>query len=109
MPSTIEQLHREYGPKKVAVLAINIQEDRAKVAAWVKQKGVTSRVLLDPEGAVIAAYRVTATPTVVLIGRDGKMVARAAGTRSWLGDKGRALLTALLAAPAAAGRPAPGK
>ena len=109
MPSTIEQLHREYGPKKVTVLAINIQEGRAKVAAWVKERNVTMPILLDPQGNVVAAYRVTATPTVVLIGRDGKMIARAGGTRSWLGDKGRALLGALLAAPAGGGRPAPGK
>ena len=109
MPSTIEQLHREYGPKQVAVLAINIQEGRAKVAAWVKERKVTVPVLLDPEGNVVAAYRVTATPTAVLIGRDGKMIARAAGTRSWLGDKGRALLGALLAAPAGNGRSRPGK
>ena len=36
-----------------------------------------------PDGAVAAAYRVTATPTVVLIGRDGRMLARATGTRAW--------------------------
>ena len=110
MPSTIEQLHREYGPKQVAVLAINIQEGRQKVAGWVKDKGLTSRVLLDPAGEAVAAYRVTATPTFFLIGRDGKLVARGVGTRTWLGDKGRALLSALLAAPGPGpGRPAPAR
>jgi hypothetical protein len=82
------------------VVAINIREGREKVAAWVRDKGVTVRVLLDRDGAVTAAYRVTGTPTVVLVGRDGGMVARAVGPRDWRGDKGRALIKALLAAAA---------
>jgi hypothetical protein len=56
-------------------------------------------VLLDRDGAVATAYRVTATPTVVLIGRNGRMLARATGTRPWDSPPGRALLDASLAAP----------
>ena len=81
------------------MLAIDIQEDPAKVEAWTTAKGVTPPVLLDRNGAVAAAYRVTATPTVVLIGRDGRMLARATGTRPWNTRAGRALLDAALAAP----------
>jgi hypothetical protein len=82
------------------VLGINIKESRETVAAWVKRRGITARVLLDPDGAVTRAYRVGFTPTVVLVGRDGGMVARASGTRDWSKDTGRALLRLLLAAPA---------
>ena len=82
------------------MVAINIQEGREKVAAWVRDKGVTVRVLLDRDGAVAAAYRVTGTPTVIVVGRDGRMVARAVGPRDWRGDKGSALIKALLAAAA---------
>ena len=85
--------------KKFAVLAIDIQEDPAKVAAWTTANGITPPVLLDRNGGVAAAYRVTATPTVVLIGRDGRMFARATGTRPWDSRPGRALLDAALAAP----------
>jgi hypothetical protein len=35
LPSTIEQVHREYGPRGLAVLAVNIEESRDVVAAWV--------------------------------------------------------------------------
>jgi hypothetical protein len=35
-----------------------------------------------------------------VIGRDGRLVARAAGTRDWDGKAGRAFLDALVAAPA---------
>ena len=97
MPSTIEQVHSELGPRGLTVLAVNIEEDRATVAAWVREKKVTSRVLLDPTGAATRAWRVTGTPTVFLIARDGTLVAKAISTRAWTGATGRAILEALLA------------
>ena len=99
MPSTIEQVHREYDARGLTVLAVNIQEARGAVANWVKENKVTSLVLLDRDGAVTSAYRVRGTPTVVLIGRDGKLVGRAVGTRGWTTEAGRALLTAILSTP----------
>jgi hypothetical protein len=53
-------------------------------------------LLLDPDGEATGAYRVTATPTVFLIGRNGKMVAKALGTKAWTSEPGRALLRHLL-------------
>ena len=99
MPSTIEKVHRERKGRNFTVLAVDIQEDPRKVESWVKANGITLPVLLDRDGAVTAAYHVTVTPATVLIARDGKMVARAAGTRPWNDSAGRALLDALLAAP----------
>jgi hypothetical protein len=81
------------------VLAVSIEEPRDLVAAYVKGAGVTSSVLLDGDGATAREYRVRATPTTIVIGRDGRLVARAAGTREWDGEAGRALLDALVAAP----------
>ena len=92
----MEQVGREFGPQGLTVLLVDIQESRETVARWIKEKGITARVVLDPDGAVTTAYRVTATPTVVLIGRDGKLVGRGAGNRGWTSDAGRALLNALL-------------
>ena len=100
MPSTIEKVYRERKAQPFIVLAINIQESAPRVREWVTARGLTMPVLLDSDGAVTGAYRVTATPTVVLIGRNGKMVARASGTRQWDTGPGRALLDALVAAPA---------
>jgi peroxiredoxin len=95
LPSAIEQVHRDFRVPPVRVLTINIKESRSKVAAWTKGKGLTVRVLFDPDGDVSQAYRVAATPTVFLVGRDGRMVARAEGTRPWADEKGRRLLKAL--------------
>lgn len=97
MPSTIETLHRRYRDQGLAVWAVNIKEPRSHVARWVKEKGLTMPVLLDADGAATQAYRVTGTPTLVLVDRAGRLVGRAVGTRDWLGEKGRALFAALLA------------
>jgi len=98
LPSAIEQAHRTYRDQGLAVLAVNIEEPRGTVAAWVRQAKVTVPILLDPSGRVTRAYGVTATPTTFLVGRDGKLVAKALGTKPWMGDKGRALLGLLLTA-----------
>ncbi len=99
MPSTIEQLHRERSGQRFAVVLIDVRENAERVAAWVKAKGVTPPALLDRDGAVTAAYRVTATPTVVLLDRDGKMIARAIGPQSWTSGLARQLLDLLVGAP----------
>ena len=56
-------------------------------------------MVLDTDGDVIGRYRVRATPTIVLVGRDGRMVGRAVGNRPWEKPAGRALLDALIAQP----------
>ena len=89
-------MQREFGARGLTVLAVDIQEDPVKVAAWVKQRGLTTAVLLDRDGSVSSSYRVTGTPTAFLVGRDGKLVAKAVGTKPWLSSDGRALLEALL-------------
>ena len=96
MPSTIEQVHQEYKDRGLVVLPISIEEGRRKVAGWAPARSLTVPLLLDPEGVVSGAYRITATPTVFLIGRDGRLVARGTGTKPWTSAEGRALLHHLL-------------
>ena len=96
MPSTIEQVHREFKDRGLGVYAVNIEEPRRTVTSWIERSKITVPVLLDPPGDATAAYQVTATPTVYLIGRDGKLVAKALGTKPWTSDPGRALLSHLV-------------
>lgn len=93
----MEQVHQEFNQQGLTVLAVNIQENRSRVANWVKEKNGTSLVLLDADGAVARLYGVTGTPTVVLIGHQGELIGRAVGSRAWTGEKGRGLFGALLA------------
>jgi peroxiredoxin len=99
LPSTIEQVHQEFKDRDLTILAVHIKGSREVVATWVRDNGVTSSILLDPDGAVTRAYRVTGTPTVYLVSRAGQLVGVAVGPRSWTSDAGHALLTALLAQP----------
>ena len=92
MPSTIEEVQRQWKDRGLVVLAVNIEESKSTVAAWVKEKKVTVPVLLDADGAITRRYRVTGTPTVFVVGRDGTMVGVASGTKAWTSDKGKALL-----------------
>lgn len=96
----MEQVQKRFNQKGLTVLAVNMHENRNQVANWVKEKKVSSLVLLDSNGAVSQLYGVTGTPTVILIGRKGEMVGRAVGPREWMGEKGRALFEAMLSARA---------
>jgi peroxiredoxin len=96
LPAMIETLHRELGPQGLTIWAIDIAEPPARVAAFVESRGLTLPVLLDADGAVTRAYRITGTPTVVLVGRDGQWRGRGVGPRDW-DTEGRPLLAALLA------------
>jgi peroxiredoxin len=95
LPSAIEQVHREFGARGLAVLAISIREPRERVEAWVAAHGTTFTVLLDADGSVTQQYEVTVTPTVFIVGRDGRLLGRALGTKAWTSDRGRAVLAAL--------------
>jgi hypothetical protein len=96
LPSTIEQVHREYQDMGLVVYAVNIQERRSVVEAFVKSKRLSVPVLLDPDGDASSDYRVSVTPTVYLVGRDGTLVAKGLGTKAWTSPPGRALLRRLL-------------
>ncbi|MGH7372727.1 MAG: TlpA family protein disulfide reductase [Candidatus Rokuibacteriota bacterium] len=100
LPVAVEKVSRERKGQPFVVLAVSIQEPKDLVAGYVTGVGITPPVLLDHDGVVARSYRVTATPTTFLIGRDGRQIARAAGTRPWDGPAGRALLDALVASPA---------
>jgi len=101
LPSAIAELELKLAAAPLRVLAVDIAESRDKVASFVRRRRLGSRVVLDLDGSVAEAYRVNATPTVVLIGRDGQLVARAVGNRPWSSEPAIALLQRLLApAPA---------
>ncbi len=103
LPSTMESLQRRYRDQGLTVLAVSFEESPDTVKAWVRPRGLSMPVLLDRAGDVSGDYRVTATPTAVLLDREGRVVGRAVGTRPW--TDARALWEALLAPRAAA--PAP--
>ncbi|MCF8053611.1 MAG: TlpA family protein disulfide reductase [Deltaproteobacteria bacterium] len=68
------RIHRQYTPKGLEMISINIGESNKKVAAWLFKNQVPYRVLVDETGAVGTAYQVMGVPSMVLINKEGKVV-----------------------------------
>jgi len=96
LPSTIQQLHRDYASRGLRIVAVNIQESYETADAWSRKEQIAFPIVLDREGTTAATYGVRSTPTVFLIGRDGKLLGATVGTKPWTSPAGRALLEALL-------------
>ena len=105
MPS-INALHEEFKAQGFTVLLVNMRENREIVRRAVTTRRYTAPVVLDEDGAVANAYRVTGTPTVYILDSRQQIVGRAIGRRDWASDEGRSLFAALLSASPGR-RPAP--
>jgi len=80
MPVAAE-LQKEYSDIMV-LLAINLQESKDTVAAYLRDEGINSRVLLDPQGSVAMNYGADAIPLQVLIDKEGIVRYMRTGTTS---------------------------
>lgn len=93
----LERLHRELGPRGLAVVGINAREDRDAVRRFARDLDLTFALVLDPDGKINAAYGVVGVPTTFVVARDGRAVALAIGPRDWASPPARAIIDALLA------------
>ncbi|MHB1414669.1 MAG: TlpA family protein disulfide reductase [Chloroflexota bacterium] len=67
----MEKVYQAVGAKGVVVLGVNMGEDPAKVAAFVKDLGLTFPIALDSKGTAAATYGVNAIPASYFIDKDG--------------------------------------
>jgi cytochrome c biogenesis protein CcmG/thiol:disulfide interchange protein DsbE len=70
MPA-IQASYQRYQAAGFTVLAVNLGEDAATVAAFLDQQRLTFPTLLDPQMSVGAAYRTSAIPGSFFIDRNG--------------------------------------
>jgi hypothetical protein len=100
LPS-VNRLYQELKGKGLEVVLVNIRERPDVVRRVVKERGYTAPVLADESGEVSGVrYGVFGPPTVYLVDRQGRLVARGAGPRDWSTPAARQLLESLLAASA---------
>jgi len=67
----LDKLYEETKDKGVLIYAVNVQEDKEDVAAFIKQTNLKTPVLLDADGGVSQAYKASGIPQTVVIGKDG--------------------------------------
>lgn len=75
--SALGELNTEYANIKnsnIEVLAIDIDESKARVENFIKKYSLGYPVLLDVGGEVSSQYNVVGIPSFILISKDGKIV-----------------------------------
>jgi thiol-disulfide isomerase/thioredoxin len=75
----IEKIYQDFKDQGLTVLAVDAGEDRATVEAFLKKNPMPYPVVLGGDGDILKAYSVSAFPTFVMIGRDGKVVGHEIG------------------------------
>jgi thiol-disulfide isomerase/thioredoxin len=82
MPS-MQNLYDTFRDDGLEVVAVNVQEDRDVVAAFIEEHGLSFPVLLDTNGRTSFDYAVRGLPTSFLIGRKGQLLGIKIGFHLW--------------------------
>jgi len=77
----VEKLYKELKAKGLVVFAVNYAEEPATVKSFLAKNPYTLPILLDPKGEVGANYQAESIPTLVVVGRDGKISSYIVGVR----------------------------
>ncbi len=80
MPA-VDKLYQEFKKKGLVVYAVNQRESSEKARSYLEQYKYTTTALLDQKGEVGTQYKVQGIPTLVIIDRQGKIVAHFVGVR----------------------------
>ena len=75
----LQATYEAYSDEGLVVLAVNLEEEKRRVAAFVEDLGLLVPVLLDEKADVGTLYRVRGAPTTYFIDRDGVIRQRHVG------------------------------
>jgi thiol-disulfide isomerase/thioredoxin len=78
----VEKLGEEFKDKDLVVYAVNQGEASETARSFIDKNRYTTTTLLDQKGDVGRQYKVSGIPTLVIIGRDGKIAAHFVGVHS---------------------------
>ncbi len=70
----LDKLYREFKNQGVIVFGVNVGQLPRVVRDFIKKRGYTYPQLVNARGELILSYQATDAPTVVIIGKDGKIV-----------------------------------
>ncbi|MFQ5585575.1 MAG: peroxiredoxin family protein [Thermodesulfobacteriota bacterium] len=95
MPA-MEQLHRKFRERGLAVVAVNQYEEKGRVMRFIEEGGYTFTVPLDREGTASRKYRVSGLPVTFIIDRAGMLIGQAWGMRLWDSESAFRLIEELI-------------
>lgn len=79
---TLDGLYRSYGRKGLAILAVNIGDQRKQIRETLAGLPLTFPVLMDPERKSVRPYNVTGVPRTIIIDRNGTIRYKIIGSTS---------------------------
>ncbi|MFD2331471.1 TlpA family protein disulfide reductase [Cohnella sp. GCM10020058] len=79
MPA-MKRVYESFKGTDLAIVAVDIGEDRDKVASYIERGGYPFQVLLDSDKSVSKSYRVTSIPVSVFVDKEGRIAYRKLGT-----------------------------
>jgi thiol-disulfide isomerase/thioredoxin len=102
MPA-LDRLQTRLGGKDFQVVAINIDKGGPdKARKFLEETGADHLALYtDPSGKLFSTLRAVGMPTTLIIGRDGREIARLIGPADWASAEAVAVIEAAIAAKAA--------
>jgi peroxiredoxin len=96
MPS-MGKLYQAYRDRGLVILAVSTDRTgRSVVESFVRERGVTFPILLDPEGESFAEYGGRGLPTSFLVDRRGRIVSTEVGAQNWDSTAARMVVETLL-------------
>ncbi len=94
MPA-MERLWRQHKDAGLVIVAVSVDVDPTIVPPFIKERGLTFPVVLDPTMALAGTYGARALPASFVIDRRGRLAAFALGPRAWDTRASHALVEAL--------------
>ena len=69
----LEKLQSYYAGRNFVLLAVNVDHDRTKADAFLREAGSNLPIVYDTTGGIARTFNVKAMPTSVVIGADGRV------------------------------------
>ena len=82
MPA-LQRLRDRLGKDRIEVIAVNFQENAARIAPFVERLKLTFPVVRDHDGSLRTAWRVTVFPATFVVGPDRRIALVATGEVDW--------------------------
>ncbi|MCC6192952.1 MAG: TlpA family protein disulfide reductase [Burkholderiales bacterium] len=94
MPS-LERLRKRLAKERVEVIAVNFQENAARIQPFIERLGVTFPVVRDHDGSLRTAWDVSVFPSTFIVDPQQRVRAVAVGEVDWDDPKVQSRLRAL--------------